>query len=141
MKSTLMNKAIGILALGVLALATSSAQADWGRSDRGYADNTGHAYEQSRVFGQQVNARQDRQMERIQAGMRSGALTRGEFRELMHEQHKIRSMERHFHADGYIDAREFRRLQRALDVASYNIKDEKHDRQTRYAYGHQPWYN
>ena len=140
MKNTLMNKALGMLALGALGLATSGAQADWGHGDRGYADG-GHAYQQSRMFGQQVNARQDRQMERIQAGMRSGELTRREFRELMHEQHKIRAMEQHFRADGFIDAREFRRLQHALDLASHNIKDEKHDRQTRYAYDHQPWYN
>jgi uncharacterized membrane protein YebE (DUF533 family) len=141
MKSTLMKKALGTLALSALALAASGAQADWGRGDRGYSDNGGHAYQQSRMFGQQVNARQDRQMERIQAGMRSGALTQGEFRDLMREQHKIRAMEQHFRADGLIDAREFRRLQHALDIASHNIRDEKHDRQARSAYGHQHWYN
>lgn len=139
MKTTLMKKALGMLALGALGLAAGGAQADWG--PRGYHD-PGHAYHsQSRMHGQQVNARQERQMERIQAGMRSGALTRGEFRELMHEQREIRAMEQHFRADGFIDAREFRRLERALDIASHNIRDEKHARQARYAYGDHPWYD
>jgi hypothetical protein len=53
----------------------------------------------------------------------------------MQEQHEIRAMEHHFAADGLIDAREFQRLDRALDIASRNIKLEKHDRQDRYAYG------
>ena len=135
MKSTLMKQALGLLAASSLALAATGAQADWGHGERG------HAYQQSRMFSQQVNARQARQMERIQAGMRTGALTRGEFRELMHEQHAIRAMERHFRADGIIDAREFRRLDRALDVASRNIRAEKHDRQARYADGHAGRYN
>jgi uncharacterized membrane protein YebE (DUF533 family) len=76
-------------------------------------------------------------MERIQAGMHSGNLTRFEFRELMHEQREIRAMDHYFRADGVIDAREFQRLDRALDIASHNIKQEKHDRQARYAYT--PW--
>ena len=80
-------------------------------------------------------------MDRIRVGMRSGALTRGEFRELMHEQHEIRNMEQHFKADGIIDAREFQRLDRALDVASRNIMEEKHDRQARNTYGHTPRFN
>jgi uncharacterized membrane protein YebE (DUF533 family) len=52
----------------------------------------------------------------------------------MREQHDIRAMERRFRADGVIDAREFKRLDHALDVASRNIRAEKHDRQARNAY-------
>ena len=156
MKSNLMKKTLAVFALAGLGLVASGAQADGGRDGYFYGHNQaqgwngGHggdhnpgrlAFQQSQVFSQQINARQDRQMERIQAGMRSGALTRGEFRELMREQQEIRSMERHFKADGIIDAREFQRLDRALDMASRNIRDEKHDRQARNAYGHTAWFN
>jgi hypothetical protein len=47
-------------------------------------------------------------------------------------------MEQHFRADGFIDPREFQRLDRALDIASQNIRAEKHDRQARVAYN--PWF-
>lgn len=129
MKSTLIKQTLGLLALG---LAATGAHANWDRHDQAYAR---HATQQSRHFIQQINARQDRQMDRIEAGMRQGRLTRAEYRQLMHEQREIRAMERHFRADGMIDSREFRRLERALDVANSNIRDEKHDRQARNAHG------
>jgi uncharacterized membrane protein YebE (DUF533 family) len=140
MKSNLMKNTLGILALSTLGLAATGAQADWDRGNHGYGFG-GHAYKQSLVFGQQINERQDRQMDRIQQGMRAGNLTRFEFHELMQEQHRIRAMEQHFRADGMIDAHEFQRMDRALDVASLNIKLEKHDRQERFAYNPLPWRN
>ena len=70
-------------------------------------------------------------MGRIIAGKRSGSLTRYEFRELMHEQRHMRAMERNFLADGNMIKREFRRMDRALDRASRNIRAEKHDQQAR----------
>lgn len=45
-------------------------------------------------------------------------------------------MEQRFRADGVIDAREYQRLDHALDMACRNIKAEKHDYQARYADGH-----
>jgi len=138
MKSTLMKTTLGMMMLGTVVLAATSAQAGWNRDGYGH---TGHTYQQSRVYGQQINARQDRQMERIRSGMHAGRLTRAEFRELMYEQHEIRAMEHHFLADGVIDAREFRHLDRALNVASRNIRAEKHDRQERYADNRDPWFN
>ena len=143
MKSNPMKKAFGVLALGVLGLMATAAHANWdgaqaNRDRDGYGQGHGrHAYQQSQIFGQQINARLDRQMQRIRAGQRAGHLTRFEFRELMQEQHKIRAMEQHFREDGVIDAREFRRLDHALDRADRNIRAEKHDRQ---AYGRKPWY-
>jgi uncharacterized membrane protein YebE (DUF533 family) len=143
MKSNPMKKAFGVLALGVLGLMATAAHANWdgaqaNRDRDGYGQGHGrHAYQQSQIFGQQINARLDRQMQRIRAGQRAGHLTRFEFRELMQEQHKIRAMEQHFREDGVIDAREFRRLDHALDRADRNIRAEKHDRQ---AYGQKPWY-
>jgi hypothetical protein len=138
MKNTLTKKTLGMLALGALGLVATAAQADRGRD--GYGNNH-HAYRQSQAFSQQVNARQDRQMERIRAGMHAGRLTRVESRELMHEQREIRAMEHHFRADGFIDTREFQRLDRALDVASRNIMAEKHDRQAHHAYGRPSRFN
>ena len=142
MKSNLMKATLGALALAAgLGLTTTSVQADWGQQQRAYSDHGNRYDQQSRQFQQQINARQDRQMDRIQAGMRSGKLTHMEFRELMHEQHDIRAMEQHFRADGFINAREFQRLERALDRASRNVHEERHDRQERYAYGHTPRFN
>ena len=143
MKSNLMKKTFGILALGALGLMATAAHADWdgaqaNRDRDGYGQGHGrHAYQQSQMFSQQINARQDLQMERIQAGKREGDLRRAEFRELMREQREISAMERYFSADGMIDAREFRRLDHALDIASRNIKAERRDdQQVRNAYDH-----
>jgi hypothetical protein len=136
MKSNLMKKTLGALALASLGLMAASAQAGWDHPGYG---NPG--FQQSEAFSQQVNTRQDRQMERIQHGMRTGELTRAEFHELMDQQYQIRVMERHFRADGVLDAHEFQRIDRALDLASRNIQVEKHDRQARQAYGHNPWLN
>lgn len=128
MKSILKKASLGMLALGLTA---TGAQANWDHHSHGHRQ----AYLQSQAYSQHLNARQDRQIERIRAGMRSGTLTRAEFRELMQEQHRIRSMEQHFRADGLIDAREFQRLDRALELTSRSIKAEKHDHQARHAYG------
>ncbi len=134
MKSKLDKTLIALLTFGTLGLAASGAHAGWNHD--AYGPGYGfQAYKQSLLFGQQINERQSRQMQRIEAGMHKGELTRFEFRRLMQEQHEIRAMEHHFAADGLIDAREFQRLDRALDIASRNIKLEKHDRQDRYAYG------
>ena len=159
MKTTLMKKTLAVLAVAGFGLMATGAQADGGRDGYVYGHNQAQgwygnhgaydhqanpgriAFQQSIVFSQQVNARQDRQMERIKAGIRSGALTRGEFHKLMHEQRDIRAMEQHFKADGIIDAREFQRLDHALNMASRNIMDEKHDRQARNAYGQFPRFN
>jgi hypothetical protein len=140
MKTNLMKKTLAALSLASLGLMATGAQADGNRG--GFADGHNHlGYNHSQVLGQQINARQNQQMERIQAGMRSGAVSRGEYRALMQEQNEIRVMERRFKADGFIDAREFQRLDRALDVASRNILDEKHDRQARNTSGHNPRFN
>ena len=136
MKSNLLKKSLGVLALAGLGLMATSAQAGWGSP--GYSDP---AYQQSKVFSQQINTRQPRQMERIQNGMRTGELTRAEFHELMNQQQQIRVMERHFRADGVLDAREFQRIERALELASRNIRVEKHDRQARQTYDHNPRFN
>lgn len=136
MKSTLMKTTFGMLALGLM---TTGAQADWERG--GYGHPQAYLLQQSRAFSQQVDVRQDRQAARIQAAMQAGHLSRFEFRELMQEQHQIRAMEQHFRADGRIEAREFQRLDRALDSASRNIRTETHDRQARSSYDRHSRFN
>lgn len=123
-----------MLALGLMA---SGAQADWDRGGRAYQP----AFQQSQAHGQQIDARQDRQAARIRAALRAGRLSRFEFRELMHEQRRIRVMERHFRADGVINEREFQHIERALDMASRTIRAETHDRQARSAYGRPSRFN
>lgn len=109
--------------------------------NRDHRDHSGYAHQQSRQFSRQIDARQHWQRDRIEAGMRTGNLTRFEFRELMREQRHIRAMEQQFLADGIIDPREYRRLDRALDRASRNIRSEKHDLQARNHHGYNPWFN
>ena len=169
MKTQLMNKTLFVLALGSLMITTGAHANDTSyryeydnrnaavvqlemapERDRNtsrepmfehdYDDQWDDAYQQSQQFSQRVNARQSRQMNRIQAGKRSGSLTRYEYRELMHEQRHIRTMEQNFLADGIIDRREFQRLDRALDRAS-NSLSEKHDQQARNYYGNTARWN
>jgi len=136
MKHILIKSGLGMLALG---LAATAAQAGWERGGDGHQ----HAYlqQQSWAYSQQIDDRQDRQAARIQDARRAGYLTRFEFRTLMDEQHQIRAMERHFRADGRIDSREFQRIDRALDRASFNIRTEAHDRQARSAYDRHSRFN
>ena len=124
MKSNLMKKTFGILALSIMGLAATGAQAAWDRDGQGHKQ----AYQQTKAYSQQINARQDQQMQRIQAAKRKGNLTHRGFRALMQEQHDIRAMEQRFRADGVIDAREFKRIDRALDSAHRNIQAENHAR-------------
>lgn len=139
MKSTWIKNTLGLLALGLVA---TGAQAGWERHDHGYDHGYDHrAIQQSRQFSQQVDARQERQMERIRVGLQEGRLTRAEFRRLKQEQREIRAMADYFRADGLIDAREFRRLDRALNEASDDIWAEKHDREARSRYADDYRYN
>lgn len=126
MKSILTKSGLGMLALG---LAGAGAQASWDRG--GYGHQEAYLQQQFRAHSQQIDARQDRQVARIRAAMQAGHLTHFEFRTLMDEQRQIRAVEQHFRADGRIDAREFQRLDRALDRASFNIRTETQDRQAR----------
>jgi hypothetical protein len=103
------------------------------RDRDGRADHWGDKRDDGRGRGpdreDSVDARQQRQHERILQGMRSGALTPHEVHQLMRDQMEIRHMERRFLADGRIDRDEWQRLDKALDEASRNIREEKHDRQ------------
>ena len=133
MTRILMKTALSALALGFLV---TSAHADFfDRGGRGHPQ----ASQQSHAYIQQVNARQAQQMRRIEAAQRTGRLSRNEFRALKHEQRQLRMLERKFRADGFMNAREFHRLDRALDLAQRNVRSETLARNTRHGYGHAPW--
>ncbi|MDZ4842472.1 MAG: hypothetical protein SH859_10075 [Hyphomicrobium aestuarii] len=78
-----------------------------------------------------TDSRQARQSYRIEQGIRSGTLTRGEAYRLEAEQDRIRAIERNAKRDGYLDPHERRRLLAEQDRASRNIRAEKHDHQDR----------
>lgn len=163
MKTLLIKKTLTVLALGGLGLMATGAQAEDDRfgygprasynqnnqndhhNYRGHLDqhdrHDGPAFHQGKQFEQQINARQDRQMDRIQHGMRTGSLTRFEFRELMHEQRHIRAMKQQLLADGMIDPREFKRLDYVLEMADRNIRFENHDQQARNQHGYSHRFN
>lgn len=139
MKSASLKHTLSVLTLGLMGLAAGGAHAGW---DHNRDHRNGPDFKQSQQFSQQINARQNKQMQRIQAGFRNGVLTQFEYRELMRQQAGIREMEQRFRSDdGRIDGREFKRLDLALDRANANIRDEKTDRQARNSYDHRPWYN
>ena len=83
------------------------------------------------------------QMRRIQQGIYSGELTRGEARVLRKEQRNIRRLKKRFLRDGRLSKRERRTLRYRYKKASLNIYRLKHNYRTRYAYSYRPfspWY-
>ena len=80
--------------------------------------------------------RQMRQQERIDRGVRSGEVTRGESRRLNREQDRIQRTKRRALADDRISPRERRRVNGMLDRASKHIYRANHNRKARY--NHRP---
>ncbi|TAJ22624.1 MAG: hypothetical protein EPO64_13320 [Nitrospirae bacterium] len=78
-----------------------------------------------------IDRREQRQEERIQDGVRSGALTPREAAKLEAEQARIRAKEQAMKADGVVTRGERKELQRDLDRSSRHIAREKHDKQGR----------
>lgn len=85
----------------------------------------------------QVDRWQERQMARIQEGIREGGLTHWEATWLLREQENIRDMERQFRADGRISAWECQVLEDALERAGRHIRQQTRDDDTRY--NHYRW--
>jgi hypothetical protein len=77
----------------------------------------------------QINARQDRQDQRIDRGAAQNDLTNREERRLERQQRRINRGEQRARADGTVTARERRRLTRAQNRASRNIYRQRHDAQ------------
>lgn len=81
----------------------------------------------------QVNARQHHQRDRIVQGWRSGELTGRETARLGRQQYRIGRTEARMRADGGgLSRRERARLDARQDLASANIRVQKHDRRDRW---------
>lgn len=78
-----------------------------------------------------VDRRQDRQEQRIDKGVQSGALTPRETRKVEQGQRHVERLETKAQSDGTVTAREKGRLEHAQDVQSKRIYKQKHDAQTR----------
>jgi uncharacterized membrane protein YebE (DUF533 family) len=76
-----------------------------------------------------IDQRQQNQQQRIEQGVKSGALTEREANRLEKAQERIQGMEDKAKADGIVTAQERKRLQQAENVQSRHIYHEKHDRQ------------
>lgn len=98
----------------VLALATTATAAN--------------AYDR----GGNIDQRQYQQQQRIQQGVRTGQLTRGEAVRLRAEQARIRRMEAAAKRDGRVNRYEAARIRAAQQAASRHIYREKHDGQRTY---------
>ncbi len=76
-----------------------------------------------------VDARQERQQQRIDQGVASGELNQREAARLNRQQDRIEGMEERAKADGTVTRQERRQLNKAQNRASRHIGKEKHDRQ------------
>lgn len=76
-----------------------------------------------------IDARQERQQQRIEQGVASGELNQREAARLNRQQDRIERMEERAKADGVVTNQERRQLNRAQNRASRHIAKEKHDRQ------------
>lgn len=81
---------------------------------------------------QGINQRQENQIRRIEQGVRSGELTRGEAQRLRGEFRALNRLEQRYRASNGLSAGERRDLDRRFDQLSRRIRDQKRDRQTRY---------
>lgn len=74
-----------------------------------------------------LESRLERQQERIDAGVESGALTYKEARVLKRDQQRLRRLARKMLKDGEISKREGRKLAHKLDQVSDRIREYKHN--------------
>ncbi len=87
---------------------------------------------QAQYYGQNIEQREAAEQQRIQNGIRSGALTPQEARRLEAEQRRIEATKDRMRADGRLDPREQARLNQMLNKANRDISREKHDNQVAY---------
>ncbi len=107
-----------LMTLTLIACTTLSAVAAHADTQRGTRDP-------------RINARQQVQRERIQQGVRSGELTRREAVRAREDQRDIRQLERAYKSDGELTRGERRDLTHEQNQASREIYREKHDAQDR----------
>ena len=78
-----------------------------------------------------ANARQGAQSARIRAGVQSGELNRAEAHRMRAGQRHVKRIENRANADGEVTATEKARLEKAQDIQSKRIYNQKHDEQVR----------
>ncbi len=136
MKTSSIAKILATTALATLGLAAGASQADsFGFHgpvnapgfDRPGFDGPGFGPAFCPPRNDAIDQRQRNQMARIEAGIRSGQLTRHEARELIREQRRIEHLQRRYLADGRLDRDEWADLDRRLDDLSRDIRAEMHD--------------
>ena len=93
--------------------------------------------------------RQRKQFQRIRGGVKSGEVTRKEFKKLGREQRRIGQTIKNARADGRVNARERQRIHKLQDRSSKHIYLAKHNRAKQYFrkrhhghkyFGHGPGY-
>lgn len=89
----------------------------------------GTALAQGTTSTPRIDARQERQAERIDKGVESGQLNRREAARLEKGQARVQKMEDRATADGKVTKAEKRRVEHAQDVQSARIARQKHDAQ------------
>jgi len=78
-----------------------------------------------------IDKREKRQQKRINQGVKSGALTKGEAARLEKQQAKIKNDEAAAKADGKVTPQERRKLTKEQNAANRNIYRKKHNAKTR----------
>lgn len=81
----------------------------------------------SAAIAQRIDERIDRAYQRIEHGVRSGALNRREANRLREEFDRVRRDEARARADGHLDRRERARLDHELDRLERHISQLKHN--------------
>ena len=79
------------------------------------------------ALAEPARAREARQQYRIRQGVRSGEVTRGEYRALEHGQGRIEHARRNAWRDGHMSRNEYRRIHHMQDRASRNIYRARHN--------------
>jgi hypothetical protein len=81
-------------------------------------------------FGGNINQKEAQVAQRIDQGIRSGALTRGEAQNLRVRLNQIQRLEQNYRRGG-LNMRERSDLERRLDALSASVRVDKHDRDFR----------
>ena len=150
MKITTSLKTLTMLGLATLSLAAGSSHADNGYGYYGANQNpnpwlgagpnanpwmANQGMNQARLLvamkqrQEQLDQRQDAQMQRILNGMENGKLTMREATALIREHLAIANLERQYMADGRLGPNELVQLEQRLAEADRNIKFESNDRE------------
>lgn len=140
MKTVTIAKTLSLIALSSLALAAGISHAHGWGGHNPYLTASAPVFERSPHHGDPfahdlghagIDARQQKQLERIRNGIEHGQISRHEARDLYREQKEIEWAQRRYLADGRLSRDEYRNLDRMLDQAGANIREEKHDRNWR----------